>query len=739
MKNKLSVSFWKQILFGILAIVLFFVLIEVTFKIAGVRPLFVTEDPFIGFAENIPLFTEEVQVDGTITLVTARNKIPIFNEQRFPKVKTRNSYRIFCMGGSTTYGHPYFDPTSYCGWLREFLTAADPTTNWEVINAGGVSYASYRVANLMNELLQYQPDLFIVYSGHNEFLEERTYHNIKEIPYWVMSIKTTLSKSRTYTVMSRLLNPSEKNQLQQTAKRYIMSSEENAVLNNSVGPTSYTRNDTLKGEIIEHYKFNLKRMIAIAKSTRSKIIFVTPTSMLKDMPPFKSENRTGMTDMEKKTWYSLYGQGKELYEKGNKTQALSLFNEALRIDDRHADIQFRVGQILFDLRSFDESKIAFQNAINEDICPLRILSPMNKALHEIAVESSVPLVDFVKLIEDDCYHRYGHKIPGDEYFIDHVHPTIEGHRMLGLALLDQMVRQGIVAPGPSWNDAAISAVTNKVNASVDPNMKVLALRNLALTLDWTGRKDEARKILEQALSLEKNDQNRGLILDVLADLSRRMGKIDEAIDYWYKALPFWVDNKTMHNSLAFFLMETGRLEEALTQNYEVLRIIDGRKKGVIPSDPEIDFYDPISVKDSINAHMNIADILSVQGQTKKAVFHYTEVLKLNPDQESAHTDIGLLLVKDGYISEGAEHFAKALKINPHSSTAHYNLGMILEKQGKVNEAIIHYSTALRIDPQYAEAHKNLGFILEKQGRQEKSDFHFSEAKRINASSSTNKR
>ena len=49
--------------------------------------------------------------------------------------------RIICLGGSTTYGRPYNDKTSFCGWLREFLPAVDPSRQWEVINAGGISYA----------------------------------------------------------------------------------------------------------------------------------------------------------------------------------------------------------------------------------------------------------------------------------------------------------------------------------------------------------------------------------------------------------------------------------------------------------------------------------------------------------------------------------------------------------------------------------------------------------------------
>ena len=82
------------------------------------------------------------------------------------------------MGGSTTFGRPYDDATSFCGWLRELLPELEPAHEWEVVNAGGVSYASYRVSLLMEELVKYDPDIFVIYSGQNEFLEDRTYRDI---------------------------------------------------------------------------------------------------------------------------------------------------------------------------------------------------------------------------------------------------------------------------------------------------------------------------------------------------------------------------------------------------------------------------------------------------------------------------------------------------------------------------------------------------------------------------------
>lgn len=160
-------------------------MLEFGLRWTGLQPITQQGDPFVGFSRQIPLFEQvEGATDGdgpqpldgqdarardTAYLQTAYGKLVWFNPQSFPKRKPEGTRRIFCMGGSTTYGRPFADSTSYCGWLRRFLPLVDPSQEWEVINAGGVSYASYRVAALMEELAQYEPDLFIVLSAHNEF------------------------------------------------------------------------------------------------------------------------------------------------------------------------------------------------------------------------------------------------------------------------------------------------------------------------------------------------------------------------------------------------------------------------------------------------------------------------------------------------------------------------------------------------------------------------------------------
>ncbi|MHC4216078.1 MAG: SGNH/GDSL hydrolase family protein, partial [Planctomycetota bacterium] len=199
---------WKKLLFTTVIVCVFFVIAELVLAILGVTPVLYEKDPYVGFSSHIPLFTEQLNPDGKSYMVTAKNKLEWFNSQQFALDKDTDAYRIFCVGGSTTYGRPYDDTTSFCGWLRAMLPKADPTRKWEVINAGGISYASYRVTKLMEELIDYKPDLFIIYSGHNEFLEHRTYDQIISMPKALRGIGVITSKTRIYTVIKHFVERS---------------------------------------------------------------------------------------------------------------------------------------------------------------------------------------------------------------------------------------------------------------------------------------------------------------------------------------------------------------------------------------------------------------------------------------------------------------------------------------------------------------------------------------------------
>ena len=156
------------------------ILLEGVLWLAGLGQIPTAEDPYIGFVDVQPLFVHNPHTD--------RFEIPrtreLFQPELFPATKGDRTSRVFCLGGSTVQGRPYGIATSFSTWLKLDLREASPGRDWEVVNCGGISYASYRLAPIMQELLGHDPDLFVIYAGHNEFLEDRTYRAVKETPAW---------------------------------------------------------------------------------------------------------------------------------------------------------------------------------------------------------------------------------------------------------------------------------------------------------------------------------------------------------------------------------------------------------------------------------------------------------------------------------------------------------------------------------------------------------------------------
>ena len=108
-----------------------------------------------------------------------------FRPESFASHKGSREFRIFCIGESTVQGNPWGIETAFSTWLELSLRAADPSREWQVVNAGGISYASYRLSPIVAEVLQYQPDLLILCVGQNEFLEDRTYAPLRDAqPGW---------------------------------------------------------------------------------------------------------------------------------------------------------------------------------------------------------------------------------------------------------------------------------------------------------------------------------------------------------------------------------------------------------------------------------------------------------------------------------------------------------------------------------------------------------------------------
>ena len=111
--------------------------------------------------------------------------------------------------------------------------------------------------------------------------------------------------------------------------------------------------------------------------------------------------------------------------------------------------------------------------------------------------------------------------------------------------------------------------------------------------------------------------------------------------------------------------------------------------------------------DYAEAHNNLGTALSVLGKPGEAVASYDKALQIKSDYAEAHNNLGNALKALGKPEEAVASYNKALQIKPDFADAHNNLGNALNDLGKPEEAIDSYNKALQIKPGHAEAHRNL--------------------------------
>ena len=538
----------KKLLFGLVATIIAFVLLETLLAVVGVKPMRFESDPNVGFSSNSRHFVEVSGPGGETLMTTAKERLDFFNPQTFPKKKASGTFRIFSMGGSTTYGHPYTDAVSFNGWLREFLAATAPERKWEAINAGGISYGSTRVAFLMEELVQYEPDLFVVYCGQNEFLEKRIHRKITQHSPLVRTLGNVARRTRS----GHLLKKAADSVMQRKAEgseRTVLPDEPETLLDQAVGPTAYTRAGLEREQVFAQYRFNMERIIDIARSAGAKVVVVVPASNLRDFAPFKSEFREGLSEDLQARCRTLLKQAREDFmASAAPEKGLMLANEAAAIDGSYAETHYVRGRLLEKLGRFADAKTAFERARDEDVCPLRAPAQIRQTLLELCAAKAVPVIDFHAMVEKQSDHG----IPGAKLFLDHVHPTINGYRTLALEILRTVEREKIAQI--SIDQAAIERATAVVSARVDNNANAFALMNLCKTLGWAGKREEAFIAGQKAAEIAPDNLRVRHEAGLAAILARRPG---EAVAHFQKVVSAEPSNAEAHNGLglAFERME----------------------------------------------------------------------------------------------------------------------------------------------------------------------------------------
>ena len=721
------------VVFGCALFLVALALVEGAFALFGVGEAHLYEDPFVGFAPGKDLFVRKTLASGEEVYATRQEKLAFFNAQQFPAEKSDDAYRIFALGGSTTAGRPYDDEVAFCRWLELYLDAMDPSRDWQAINAGAISYASYRVVVLMKELVRYEPDLFVIYTGHNEFLEERSYPEIihqnpalKRLRFWLSSKRFFVTARHAWLGLRD--RPADAGQ--------ALTEEVETRLDGWTGLELYHKDPELRRRVIEHFDYNLRQMVNIARDHGVDVVFVRPVSNLKDFSPFKSENIADLAADDVTRFDARLAAGRAHLVAADPQAALESLARASELDPEHAGLHFLSGQAHFALGDHASARDAFIRAKDLDVAPLRALEGIGELIRQTAEDAGAPLVDLPSILEADSQERYGHTILGNEYLLDHVHPDIATHSLIAESVIAKLVERGVVRADTNWSAGRRQAIYDRLIGGIDRAYYAERDLNLAKVLGWAGKLEEAEAPLTRAAAeLPENPEvhlNLGIIyqksgrLDAAAaeleqavalapDFAEahfnlgvvrgRLDRITEGVDSLRQALQLRPEYPEAHYNLGVLLRRQGDFAGAATALEQALAFK--------PDAPEV--------------HAQIALAYRELGRFDAAVAAFRRALDLDPDNPATRTALGVTHGRQGRFDEAIRELERVIATWPSFAEAHYNLGVVYSQQDLDEDALAAFKAALEVDPDHVEALNNLGILHASRGDLETARRHLVQA------------
>lgn len=351
--------------------------------------------------------------------------------------KPPGTFRIFCLGGSTTVGFPYGFTGSFSSHLRNRLRTLFPDRPVEVINLGMTATNSTTVLDLARELPAYEPDLVIVYDGHNEFYgalgvasHERTGGSV-----WLNRLTLKLVHWRTFLLLRDLYRHVRESVAGGGAQEMQGTMMERMARGQEIPMGSDTYHEALA-----IFRRNLSDLGALCRTERIPLVLATQVSNLRGQPPFVS---AAVADP---AFAAALERGRGALAAGRPEEALGHLREAVGRDSLHAGAWYAAARALDTLGRRREARTAYERARDCDMLRFRASGDFNGAIREAAGGEGTFLAD----AEAAFAAASPDSITGYELILEHLHPNARGYFLIAREYARVMSRNGLLAPEAVW-------------------------------------------------------------------------------------------------------------------------------------------------------------------------------------------------------------------------------------------------------------------------------------------------
>lgn len=654
-----------------------------------------------------------------------------------PTPKPADTCRIFVLGSSAAQGDP--EPMFGLPRILETMLADQyPGVNFEVVNAAAVAINSHVTLRIARACADLEPDLFVVYMGNNEVTG----------PFGAGTVFSPLRSSRSL-IAAHLA--ARRSRIGQALQAVTM-----AVLDRGRGPAPWlgmemfldrqvSWNDPQLQTTYRNFRANLRELLDLARAKKIPTLVSTVAVNLEDCAPFASKHRPQFTEDQRQQVDALCKQAEEFRQESKFADAIQALRKAIEIDDSYADLHFRIAKLYHREKDLDNASFHFRRACDLDTLRFRADSKINRIIVETAQSGSrefIHFVDAAAILENQCADR----LPGLDWFYDHVHLNFSGNFVVAEAILEQM-RQRL----PAW-------VRDKSSGR-----PILSQRECELRLCFTGldnlviARQMSNRLLRPPFSSQSDHQNQ---VDHFQQMQRQFDRFRSGPDLqdclaryesavkasddgdWLRLLyarwlwvyandtrrsrqhfelllrryPQWTDGYNQMSKLAFLEGDSDRAESlcwtALEQNpytadawlgLGVIRQQQNRLDEAVEFMHNSIVYNPYSTDN----HLALAAALMAKSAFPEAKKEIDLAAELDPTEAKVWFYRGYCLMAEKSDSpnrqKAIEYIQKAVDLSPDFAEARSRLALLLLQEGKPAEARIHLEHQVKARPRDPQA------------------------------------
>jgi tetratricopeptide (TPR) repeat protein len=671
--------------------------------------------------------------------------------------KPPGTIRIFVLGESAAFG----DPQPRFGlprMLEAMLELRHPRTRFEVVNAAMTGINSHVLVPLARDCSRAGGDIWIIYMGNNEVVGPFGAGGVfgaQAPPLPLIRASIALKTTRTGQLLDWL-----RQALQRTPADKSEWGGMRMFLDQTVSAA-----DPRMRVVYRDFYHNLADIIRIGRGSGAAVVVSTVAVNVRDCAPFASLHDANLSGARLTAWEGLYKQGIEAQGSGDWRKAEELLRSAARIDDRFAELRFRLGQCALALGEFDEARSQFTAARDLDALRFRCDSRLNDLIRQAGGEGRAAgplLADAERALAAASPNG----VPGAELFYEHVHLTFEGNYVLARTIAEQVEKllprtvTPSSRPWPEISDCARRlgrtgrdeqlALSDILGRLTDPpftlqmnhaqqQQHLTALARKLSPADSPGSLREAQAACDAAIASWPED---ALLYQQLAELKQAEADPAGAVAAANRCLDLLPSSQECWFLLGMALAQQEKFTEAFAAFQHVFDL-DSQAVWALhnqalclqklghPDQAISQFKHALAIKPQYGtAWLGLSQLYEQMGRKQESAECFQRALTNRLNTADYLATLARYCQSRQWFQAAVTNFADAVQLSPSDPGLLMEAGRALSAVGRHAEAAQRYAEAVQLEPGEGPPHLQLGVELGRQGKPAEAEREFREALRL---------